>query len=83
MIDRCFDSRMQLNVQLMSEGPSRNSTVRRVKFTGLGFRRFSTMPFSVSLDFAPPMLIMKLSRFRPSRRLFAISAYHPPDTCGR
>ena len=26
MIDRCFDSRMQLNVQLMSKGPSRNST---------------------------------------------------------
>jgi hypothetical protein len=26
MIDRCFDSRMQLNVQLLSEGPSRNST---------------------------------------------------------
>eukprot|EP01047_Picozoa_sp_COSAG01_P013580 COSAG01_NODE_641_length_14573_cov_17.634637_13_plen_97_part_00 len=26
MIDRCFDSRMQLNVQLISEGPSRNST---------------------------------------------------------
>ena len=30
MIDRCFDSRMQLNVQLMSEGPSRNSTARFV-----------------------------------------------------
>ena len=27
MIDRCFDSRMQLNVQLISEGPSRNSTI--------------------------------------------------------
>ena len=26
MIDRCFDSRMQLNVQLISKGPSRNST---------------------------------------------------------
>jgi hypothetical protein len=30
MIDRCFDSRMQLNVQLLSEGPSRNSTARFV-----------------------------------------------------
>ena len=27
MIDRRFDSRMQLNVQLLSEGPSRNSTI--------------------------------------------------------
>ena len=30
MIDRCFDSRMQLNVQLISKGPSRNSTARFV-----------------------------------------------------
>ena len=30
MIDRCFDSRMQLNVQLLSEGPSRNSTISGV-----------------------------------------------------
>ena len=35
MIDRCFDSRMQLNVQLLSEGPSRNSTGSRQQQTAM------------------------------------------------
>jgi hypothetical protein len=44
MIDRCFDSRMQLNVQLLSEGPSRNSTISSFGVAKVNFFSERTLP---------------------------------------
>ena len=53
MIDRCFDSRMQLNVQLISEGPSRNSTAAAAAQPRAGRRRLHMAALDSQPAFVP------------------------------